>query len=86
MDLLIGQTSTETDTLANTVIQVVIDQRTHSLFGGLLAAPARSKFRINGEAVGSNDVGTESVTDGGKKFARSLMHFTAVKDFKVGHA
>lgn len=84
MDLLIGQNPTETDSITSTVIQIVIEQRTHSLFAGLLTVPSRSRFRIHGEATEKDGNGTECVSDDGKRYARSLLHFTAVKDFKVG--
>nr|XP_019010642.1 uncharacterized protein I206_05116 [Kwoniella pini CBS 10737]OCF49423.1 hypothetical protein I206_05116 [Kwoniella pini CBS 10737] len=73
VDLLTGESSGETSSIIKSVRQIIAEQSTHSVFGGLLLCPSGRD---------APDHIADAVTDGGRKYARSLLHLTPVKDRK----
>ncbi|WWC64927.1 uncharacterized protein I303_107541 [Kwoniella dejecticola CBS 10117] len=73
LDLLTGETPTETQSILKSVRDIISGQSTHSVFGGLLLSPSGRD---------APDHIADAVTASGKKYARSLLHLTPVKDRK----
>ncbi|OCF35409.1 hypothetical protein I316_02959 [Kwoniella heveanensis BCC8398] len=70
-EILTGETPTQTASIVKSVRDVVSAQSTHSVFAGLL---------LSQSGRGAPDYIADALTDNGKKFVRSLLHLTPVKD------
>ncbi|WWC95038.1 hypothetical protein V866_001890 [Kwoniella sp. B9012] len=71
VDLLTGGTPSETNSIIKSIDDIVSNESTHSVFAGLLL------FQSGRDAP---DHIADAVTEGGKRYARSLLHLTPVKD------
>ncbi|OCF61448.1 hypothetical protein L486_01096 [Kwoniella mangroviensis CBS 10435] len=71
VDLLTGETPSETNSIIKSIDDIVSNESTHSVFAGLLL------FQSGRDAP---DHIADAVTEGGKRYARSLLHLTPVKD------
>ncbi|WVW86512.1 hypothetical protein I302_108561 [Kwoniella bestiolae CBS 10118] len=71
VDLLTGETPNETTTIVSSVKNIVATESTQSVFAGLLLSPSGRD---------APDHIADAVTDDGKRYARSLLHLTPVKD------
>ncbi|WVF72292.1 hypothetical protein IAT40_007105 [Kwoniella sp. CBS 6097] len=74
-EILTGETPAETASIIKAVRNTVSAQSTHSTFAGLLLSQS-------GQRRDAPDHIADAVTDTGKKYARSLLHLTPVKDRK----
>ncbi len=76
LDLVVAQTADEATLVKNTLRKIIDDRETHSMFSGIALAQTRRTAMMPEGAV-------EGVSEDGRKFTRSLMHLTPLKDGKV---
>ena len=76
LDLFAARTTSEANLLKSTVRKVIEDREQHSIFAGIALAQTRRTAYMPDEAI-------DGISEDGRKFTRSLLHLTPLKDGRV---